>query len=327
MSLKRELHDRLWSAFQRWQTMRAEGERKFDLKMRGIRECGDSNCHTRNVIFSGETLRSYERVLGHFVAFAREESGVTHLEEIGKKEFRDFMDRAIEAGLSAKTLKGYLSALSKLGSLIGKSQAFIGLAAHYSKKIRDLTRAGLLAGPARATPSLAILERAIEILRAWDARHFDRTGDPRAYHLAARLQRETSCRRISATERVTAASLRDNDQIVLVGKGGKEQTFTLSPELHRDLKAYLTLYPGRLADKEGYRSAYARAMKAAGGRVLGTHGARRAAAQEAYRNGYHEAIGSGVSPKEAADRAAGNAIERLGHCRNRQDHRRWYLGR
>jgi hypothetical protein len=104
MSMKQDLHDRLWGAFQRWLDLRQTAVTKRDLKMRGLREYGDPNRYTRNIIFAGNTLRTYERVLRDFVEYARLECGATRIEDIGKKEFRAYMDRAIAQGLAVKTL-------------------------------------------------------------------------------------------------------------------------------------------------------------------------------------------------------------------------------
>lgn len=327
MSLKQDVHDRLWQAFQRWQELRLTGVGKHDLKMQGIRECGDLNRFTRSLIFTGNTLRSYEGVLKDFVEFAKHEHGATRLEDAGKKEFRAFMDRAIERGLAVKTLNRFRSALAKFGSLTGQTQSFAALSEKYGWKIRSLAKTGQLPSPSRATPSRDVLDRTIAILRGRDSRHFDRTGNSRAYHLAARIQLETAVRSVSATSRLTAQCLREANQIALVGKGGKEQLFTLSPELHGTIRLWFAHNPGPLAGQRGYQSAYARAMAAAGGRVLGTHGARRRAAQDRYASNYHQAVNSGMAPAAASDKAAGDAIQALGHSRHRRDHRKWYLGR
>jgi hypothetical protein len=145
------------------------------------------------------------------------------------------------------------------------------------------------------------------------------------YHLAARLQLETAARSVSVTERLTSSSLRDGNQLTFVSKGGKEQTFTISPDLHRTLALYFAHHSGLLANQRGYQSAYRRALKAAVGRVTGTHGARRRSAQDYYAHRYRQAVGSGLSPGNAVDQAAGDAIERLGHSRDRRDHRAVYL--
>ncbi len=324
MGLKQELHDRLWRAFQRWQELRATGVTKRELKLRGLRDCGDPNRYTRPLIFSANTLRSYKPVLKDFVEFAQGR-GVERLEDIGKAEFRDLMDRAIERGLAGRTLQRMSSALVKLGCLLGRSESFIVLGRRYSRRIRDLVAGGKVTGPTRATPSPDVARRAIEFLRAWDARHFDRTEEPRAYHLAARLQLETSCRSISATTRVTAGSLQAPNRITLSAKGGRLEEHLLSPELHQLLSLFLRTYGGRLADRDGYRAAWKRAIEAAGGRVTGTHGLRRLSAQGFYARQYRAAIGAGLSSAAAAERAAGDAIERLGHGRDRADHRRAYL--
>jgi len=322
--MKQELHDRLWNAHQRWLDLRALGETKRALKLRGIHE-GDPHRHTRNLIFAHTTRLTYEKVLKSFVEFAHREHGCQRLQDIGKREFRAFMDRAIEGRLAAKTLNQYRSALAKLASLNGQTASGAGLSEKYGRKIRDLVRAGVLRGPERATPSPVIATRAVEILKDWDARHFARTDEARAYHLAARLQIETACRSISATTRVTAGSLLGGNQIVLIGKGGRRMTFALSADFHRALTLYLDARSDSLADQHGYRAAYARAVRAAGGHATGTHGLRRLAAQECYRQSYRAAVGSGVSTQEAAARATGDAIQRLGHGRHRRDIAGCYL--
>jgi len=326
MSLNQELHNRLWRAFQRWEELRKTGVTKHELKMRGIRESGDPNQFTRNLIFTGNTLRSYAGVLREFMEHARLEYGAERLEDIGKRALRSFMDRGIGQALAAKTLNRYRSALAKFGSLTGQTAAFVGICQHYGVKIRHLQRSGQLPGPNRKTPSREILDRAIQLLQEWDIRHFNRMDEVRAYHLAARLQLETGARSVSATERVSRDSLLDGNRIVLVGKGGKCQTHLLSPGLHRTLSLYLRHSRGPLASLRGYRSAFARAILAVGGRVPGTHGARRRSVRDRYGRIFREGMAAGLSRASAARKAAGDAIESLGHGRDRRDHRAWYLG-
>jgi hypothetical protein len=126
---------------------------------------------------------------------------------------------------------------------------------------------------------------------------------------------------------VTAASLLAGQRIALSAKGGRVEEYVLSPELHGLLSLYLGAYAGPLADRDGYRAAWRRAVEAAGGRVTGTHGLRRLSAQDFYRRLYRAAVGDALSPQAAAERAAGDVIERLGHSRDRADHRQIYLGR
>lgn len=326
-NLKQDLHDRLWKAQQRWFSLREQGETKHELKMRGLREFGDANRYTRNLIFADSTRLTYEKVLKDFVEYAEREHGCQRLEDIGKREFRGFMDRAITQGQAAKTLNLYRSALAKLGALTGRTESAAALSQKYGVKIRTLAKSGAIASPTRSTPDREVLNRAVAVLKAWDARQFARSDEPRAYHLAARLQQETAARSISATERVTADSLISGNQIQLVGKGGKVQTFRISEDLHGILARYLAQNPGPLASRRGYQSAYARAMRSVGGKVTATHGARRLAVRDQYGAIYRAAMESGLDSKAAAEKAAGDAIEALGHSRNRRDHRRWYLGR
>ena len=131
---------------------------------------------------------------------------------------------------------------------------------------------------------------------------------------------------MSVTERMTADCLQDSNQLTAIGKGGRRETFMISPDLHRALRLFLTHRPGPLVDRRGYQSAYRRAIEAAGGRVTGTHGARRRSIRDYYSVQYREAVNSGISPAEAAEQAAGDAIQRLGHGRDRRELRRVYLG-
>lgn len=324
-AMKQDLHDRLWRAHQRWFELRAQGETKRALKLRGLRDAQDPNRYTRNLIFAGSTRLSYERILKGVVEFAYREHGCQRLDDIGKHVWRDFMGRAIEHGLAAKTLHQYRSAIAKLAAVTGQTASGAAFSIKYGRKIRELVKAGALNSPSRATPSPDVAQRAVQILGEWDARHFARTDAPRAYHLVARLQLETGCRRISATSRVTRSSLRADGKIILVAKGGRLQEFSLSPELHRQLSLYLGTYAGPLADAEGYRAAYARAVEAAGGRVTGTHGLRRLSTQEFYSETYHAAITAGMSPSAAHAAAKGDAVQRLGHSRHRTDVARCYF--
>jgi len=328
MSMKQELHDRLRAAFDRWLALQRTGVSKFDLKARGMRDHQDPNYFLRPLIFTRCTMTTYEKVLRDFVDFAQREHGATRLEDIGKKEFRAFMDRGIEQGLAVKTLNLYRSALAKFGSAVTRqTDSYAALSQKYGWKIRELAKLGQLPRPTRATPSRDVLERAVTILQDWDARHFARTGEPRAYHLAARLQLETSARSISVTERLTGACLQEGNRLTVRAKGGKVLTFTLSPELHRVLVLWFAHYSAPLVPQRGYQTSYRRAICAAGGQVAGTHGARRCSIQDFYAERYRLAVGSGLDPKAASDQAAGDALERLGHGRNRADHRKWYLAR
>jgi hypothetical protein len=326
MSLRQELHDRLRASFDRCLALQRTGVSKFDLKVRGMREHQDPDYFLRPLIFSGNTLRTYEKVLRDFVDFAGREHGATRLEDIGKKEFRAFMDRGIDRGLAQKTLNLHRSALAKFGSAVTRqTESFAALSEKYGWKIRELARLGRIPGPTRATPGREVLKRAVTILRDWDARHFARTGEPRAYHLAARLQLETAARSISVTERLTGEGLREGNLLTLIAKGGKELTFTLPPDLHRTLRLWFDRASGPLAELRGYQAAYRRAILAADGQVTGTHGARRRSIRDFYARRYRAAVGSGMDPKTASDAAAGEALERLGHGRDRADHRKWYL--
>jgi len=324
--MKADLHDRLWKAQERWFAMRAEGWTKHQVKMAGVKEFGDQNHYMRAVLFAGRSRVTYERVLKSFIEFTHSRFEVQRLDDLDTRHAKAFLDDAIQRGLAAKTLHGYRSALSKAFALIGKTASGAALSRKYGEKIRGLVRAGVTTGPQRETPSPEIVRRAIEILRGWDARHLERTGHSRAYHLAARLQMETAARSISSTTRVGLEALKAENRIELVGKGGRKLQVEISVDLHAAIRRHLADTPGPLAERNGYRTAWRRAVQAAGGRVTGTHGLRRLSAREFYRDEYHRRLAAGAAPTEASKEARAEAVERLGHGRDRADQAACYLG-
>lgn len=325
--MKAELHDRLWNAQQQWFDMRGEGQiGKHDVKMAGVREFGDQNHYMRPILFTGRTRVTYERILKSFLEFAHVKFGVQRLDDIDTKHAKAFLDGGIECGLAAKTLHTWRSALAKAFALLGKTSSGAALSRKYGEKIRALVSAGEIPGPKRATPSPEVVQRAIEILRQWDHRHYERTGHPRAYHLVARLQMETSARSISSTTRVSLDALKDGSQIELVAKGGQRLLRRISPDLHAQVRQHLSQSPGVLANHDAYRTAWRGAVLAAGGRVTGTHGLRRRSAQDHYRAEYHRQVAAGAAPAEARREARAEAVELLGHGRDRADQAACYLG-
>lgn len=325
--MKRDLHDRLWNAQQRWFAMRGAGQvSKFDMKKAGIREFRDPNHYLRPLLFTGRTRTTYERVLKCFVEFAHARFGVQKFDDIDTKHGKAFLDDAIQRGLAAKTLHVYRSALAKGFALIGKTASGESLSRKFGARIRDLVVAGAIPGPARVTPSHAVVERAIDILRDWDARHFERTGEPRAYHLAALLQLETAARGVSVTDRLTKDCLKGDSHLDVIGKGGQVILTQVTPGLYAAISEHLGNSGRTLADLRGYQAAWRRAVVATGGRTTGTHGLRRLSTQEFYREKYAQLLANGSSPEEARQEARQEAVQRLGHSRDRGDQAVCYLG-
>jgi hypothetical protein len=324
--MKADLHDRLWNAQQRWFQMRAEGWTKHEVKMAGVKEANDQNYHMRPILFTGRSRVTYERILKSFLTFAHERFDVQRLDNIDTKHAKAFLDDAIQRGLAAKTLHTYCSALAKAFALVGKTASGAALSRKYGERIRDLVTAGSIAGPKRATPSPDVVQRAIDILRAWDLRHQGRTGRPRAYHLVARLQVETAARSVSSTTRLRLESLKEGNAIEIVGKGGQALRLVISPNLYVAIQQFLSQNPGILGDRDGYRTAWRRAVLTARGRVTGTHGLRRRSAQDFYSAEYHRQLAAGASPTDARREARGETVGRLGHSRNRVDQATCYLG-
>jgi len=324
--MKKDLHDRLWNAQQRWFALRDQGQTKRQLKLRGIREAGDPNLHFRPLIFTGATKRAIEETLKSFVKFAHERFGAQRLEEIGKREFRAFIEEGIARGLAASTLETRCSHLVKFGCLTGQAQSGIALGRKLQCRIREMKKEASHSGPERLTPSRETAERAIEILRAWDARHEARTGRPRAYHLVARLQLATSARSVSVTERLTQDCLKRANFIQCIGKGGRPVLAPVPPDLYAAVSEYLHRTGEPLADRDGYRMAWRRAVQAGRGKATGTHGLRRQAARRFYSDAYARMTANGMSPEEARRQARAEAVERLGHSRDRTDQASCYLG-
>jgi hypothetical protein len=319
--MKRGLHDRLWNAQERWFALRAEGATKRALKLQGIREAGDPNLHTRNLIFAGATKRAVEETLKSFIEFAHDRFGIQRIEDLGKRECRAFIEDGIARGLAAGTLQARLSHLAKAGALIGKSASFAALTRRLAARLPESVEP-----PKRSTPSRETAERAIGILRAWDREYEVRTGRPRAYHLAARLQLETGARSISATDRLSQECLLEGNRVRLVGKGGRVVVAVIPADLHASLSDFIRRCGGPLAERRAYQTAWRRAVQTSGGRTTGTHGLRRRAAREFYSEAYSRSMARGLSPVEARRDARGEAVERLGHGRNRADQAACYLG-
>ena len=323
--MKKSLHDRLWNAQQRWFALRAQGETKHGLKVRGIRE-GDPNKYIRNLLFTGSTKRAVEETLKSFVEFAHEKFGTVRLEDLGRHEFKAFIEDGVARGLAASTLETRCSHLAKLGAVIGKTESFASVSRKLATSIRELARQGVLREPERLTPTPDVAARAIEILRSWDEKYTAHSGQPRAYHLAARLQMETAGRSVSVTDRLTMHCLRKVNQIELIGKGGRRLLVPVSADLYTAIATHLRATGEIQIDRRAYHSAWRRAVLAAGGRATGTHGLRRLSTQEFYRAEYARLVAAGVPPAQSRSQARAAAVERLGHGRDRMDQADCYLG-
>jgi len=95
------------------------------------------------------------------------------------------------------------------------------------------------------------------------------------------------------------------------------------------LYAAITEHLGRsgepLAARRGYQMAWRRAVQAAGGRAAGSHGLRRLSTREFYSLQYARGVEGGNAPGDARRTAREEAVERLGHSRNRSDQAACYL--
>src|SRR5437660_4816555 len=147
--MKDELHARLWGAQQRWFSLKDQGLTKHDLKMQGIRERGDMFFATRAILFTGATRLAYEQELKRFIDYCHNERGKTENSQIDKKDFRSYMEARMAQGGAKAEMNKIRAAIVKFGALNGKWESFHALSKKLGEKIRELSRAGQLRGPAR----------------------------------------------------------------------------------------------------------------------------------------------------------------------------------
>jgi hypothetical protein len=328
--MKDELHARLWSAQQRWFTLKEQGWTKHDLKMQGIRERGDMFYATRGIIFTGATRLAYEHELKRFLDYAHTVRGKTDNSQVDKKDFRAYMDARLAQGGAKAEMNKIRAAIVKFGALYGKWESFHALSKKVGEQIRELSRSGQLRGPSRPHVSPEVRAAIIDRLRHLDGLAEVRKGDPRGYALALELQKEGSLRSIEATERFTRQSLRglegDKGRIAILGKGGRVRTALISKDLFSRLQAHFDRSTApSLAPLRAYQVAVRRATLAVGGQATGTHAHRRTSAEELKNDRYKDHLKDGKTTKKASDLAVQDAVEHLGHSRNRRDLARAYL--
>jgi len=284
-NMKSELHDRLWGAQQRWFALREQGISKHDLKMQGLEERGNMFYAMRGLIFTGATRVEYERELKRFVDFVHQERGKTQNSQIDKRDMKAYMNRLLERGGAASHLNKVRAALVKFGAVYGKYESFHAMSKKMGKAIRESRNEGKLRGPHRPRVTIPVRERTIERLKQLDDKAELRTGQPRGYHLALRLQKEASLRAIEASERLTRASLKgihgERGRIEVLGKGGRMRILGISKDLYQRLESFFRMSSAAfLAPLRAYQAALRRAILAEGGRSTGSHAQRRTSAQE-----------------------------------------------
>jgi len=287
---------------------------------------------TRSLIFTGATRIAYERELKGFLDYCREHRGKTENVQIDKRDFRAYMENRLAQGGKVAHFNKMRSAISKFGAIYGKYESYHAMSKWAGEQIREMKAAGLLAGPDRPHVSPAVQQAAIERLKELDGRHELRTGELRGYSLALELQKEGGLRAIEATERLTRLSIAgtqgERGMITVLGKGGRMRTVDISQKLYNRVEAYFRQSGSpTLAPLRGYQVALSRAMLAVGGRATGSHAHRRTAASDYYTARYHHYRAQGLTPAQARQRAVGDAVERLGHSRNRKDVAAAYLSR
>src|SRR5437773_9412767 len=190
--MKDELHQKLWSALQRWFGLKDQGWTKRDLKMQGIRERGDMFFASRQILFTGATRLAYEQELKRFIDFCHTVRGKSENVQIDKKDFRAYMELRLAQGGAKAEMNKIRAAIVKFGALYGKWESFHALSKKMGEKIRELSRAGLLRGPERPHVSPEVRAAVLERLRHLDVLAAARTGEPRGYALARELQKEAS---------------------------------------------------------------------------------------------------------------------------------------
>jgi site-specific recombinase XerC len=328
--MKDELHARLWGAQQRWFTLKDQGLTKHDLKIQGIRERGDMFYATRGIIFAGATRLAYEQELKRFLDYAYTVQGKSENAQIDKKDFKAYMDARLAQGGARTEMNKIRAAIVKFGALYGKWESFHALSRKIGEKIRELARDGQLRGPARPHVSPEVRAAVIDRLRHLDTLAEARKGDPRGYALALELQKEGSLRSIEATGRFTRQSLLslegEKGRISVLGKGGRVRTVLISKDLYSRLEDHFKRSKAsKLAPLRAYQVAVRRATLAVGGQSTGTHAHRRTSAEELKNAKYKDHLKDGKTTKKASEMAVGDAVEHLGHSRNRKDLAAAYL--
>ena len=328
--MKKELHDRLWQAQQRWFARKEEGLTKRALKLQGLREHGDLFHATRSYIFTGNTRVTYERELKRFLEFSHDHLRRTDNRHIDHRDFRAYIDHQISRGLAANELHKTRSAIAKFGALYGRSASFHSTSAKAGKRIRSLVAHGHLPPPHRPRVTPQVRDATLHLLRTWDLEAERRTGHPRGYHLALSLQKDAGLRSIEATQRFTPSCLlrleSEQGVISVLGKGGRVRALPISRDLYRQLEEHFRRSSAPfLAPLRPYREALRRATLAVGGRSTGSHAQRRTAAVEHKNRQYDRYIQAGLPPKKARDQAVQDTVEKLGHSRSRRDLAKAYL--
>jgi len=312
-AMKEELHQRLWSAQEKWFALRETGATKHELKIAG---------ETRDLLFWGKTRLDYEHVLKRFVEFCHER-GRERNADIDKRDMRDYLMRMIERGASASYVAKITSAIVKFAAVYHKYESFESTGRKIAWLVRQRVVAGTTAAPEhqRVTPEVA--QRAMDRLRELDERFEVKTGLPRGYYLTAELQSRCGLRAFEATERMTPERLSAVD---VVGKGGKERQLEIPQDLLDRLHLFfVTTGAKSLAPLRAYEAAVRRAVKTVGGRATGTHARRRMWAETFKNDGYHHYLSQGLAPAEALRRALADTLEGLGHGRDRRELRHAYL--
>ncbi len=322
--MKDEIHSKLWSAQQRWFVLKEQGLTKHELKMQGIRERGDMFYATRGIIFTGATRLAYEQELKRFLDYAHTVQGKTDNSQIDKKDFRAYMDARLAQGGAKAEMNKIRAAIVKFGALYGKWESFHALSKKIGATIRELSRSGQLRGPARPHVSPEVRAAVVDRLRHLDALAEGRKGDPRGYALALELQKEGSLRSIEATARFGRQSLLgvegDKGRIAVLGKGGRVRTILISKDLYNRLETHFKgSKASELAPLRAYQVAVRRATLAVGGKATGTHAHRRTSAEELKNAKYKDHLKDGNTTKKASEMAVKDAVEHLGHSRNRRD--------
>ncbi len=323
-AMKNEMHQRLWSAQERWFAIQADGATKHDLKMAGLREHGDMYHATRRLLAWGRTRLDYERALKPFIEFCHDR-GRERNADIDKRDVRDYLDHLMERGGSASYLDKVKSAIVKFGAAYGKYESFKSAGRKIAVKIRERVATGTTAGPAHQRVTGEVADRALAHLRELDERFEVATGLARGYHLAAELQSRCGLRAVEATERLTLDRLVEGN-VIVQGKGGRERRLPLPQDLlHRLREFFQTTGASHLAPLRAYEVAVRRAVLAVGGRATGTHARRRLWAEEFKNAQYREYLSNGLAPEVASERALADTLEALGHGRDRRELRRAYL--
>lgn len=232
------------------------------------------NIGARLPIFSYGTSQEYKDVWHGFAQFAKSSLGVRDIERTTGEHIFAYLNNRAEAGISRATFAKESAALAKMELALNRYSERLHRGNSYSFRT-DIDRAVATHGRelARFTGSRAYSSPEQLINNMTTSEH----------QLVARIQFESGAR-ISEAGFIRPVQLRgiDADRITganrgyigIIGKGGKANTISVSPQTYRLLGRYLDEHRELRIDHQAYRRDMSTAAQQTEQQYNGTHGLR-----------------------------------------------------